>query len=398
MGLEVIGESAFFDCTSLDAIYLPPTLKKILQGAFAESSVRSIELPDSLETIGEGAFYGCYALQNFRIPPYTTKIVGGVFCACGCMISIEIPQGIQAINCYAFHLCHGLRNIAIPSSVNNIEKGILEECEDLQCLFPNQNGLLKALERRFDGLPIHRLCYYHSYHATAATLQSLKKGLESSTDVVKHQDCLGMTPLHILALSTKQRLELYQVLVRRYPHYLVTKDEWGDLPLHYACKVNAPLEIVQFLLEAHKQAFPNYKLDWKKAVEVSGTSIELLVPVANSIFGSRYCALGLQQWQLEITKMINSIPLDTWKRDNFIVQIQAKLLTYEMMEATSLVELALWKAKLDESAVPNQSDCEYIEDMSGDELTRRKNCRVSCGVESVIANVLPFLQSQRKFT
>jgi hypothetical protein len=89
VGLEVIGESAFFDSTSLDAIYLPPTLKKILPGAFAENGVRSIELPDSLETIGEGAFYECYALQNFRIPPYTTKIVDGVFCACGCMLSIS---------------------------------------------------------------------------------------------------------------------------------------------------------------------------------------------------------------------------------------------------------------------------------------------------------------------
>jgi hypothetical protein len=135
------------------------------------------------------------------------------------------PPRNSTINCYAFHLCHGLRNIAIPSSVNNIEKGILEECEDLRCLFPNQNGLLEVLERRYDGLPIHRLCYCHSYHATAATLQILKKGLESSTDVVKHQDCLGMTPLHILALSTKHRRRLYQVLVRRYPHYLVTRDE-----------------------------------------------------------------------------------------------------------------------------------------------------------------------------
>lgn len=48
------------------------------------------------------------------------------------------------------------------------------------------------------------------------------------------QDCLGMTPLHILTCSTVHSLELYQLMIDEYPENLIIKDEWGALPLLYA--------------------------------------------------------------------------------------------------------------------------------------------------------------------
>jgi hypothetical protein len=41
------------------------------------------------------------------------------------------------------------------------------------------------------------------------------------------QDCLGMTPLHILSCSTVQCLELYQLIIDKYPENLIVEDEWG---------------------------------------------------------------------------------------------------------------------------------------------------------------------------
>lgn len=41
-----------------------------------------------------------------------------------------------------------------------------------------------------------------------------KRSLRSKLDPIgSRQDCLGMTPLHILACSTVQNIELYQVLM-----------------------------------------------------------------------------------------------------------------------------------------------------------------------------------------
>ena len=45
------------------------------------------------------------------------------------------------------------------------------------------------------------------------------------------QDCLGMTPLHILACSTVQCLEQYQLMIDKYPANLIVEDAWGAVPL-----------------------------------------------------------------------------------------------------------------------------------------------------------------------
>jgi len=73
-----------------------------------------------------------------------------------------------------------------------------------------------------------------------------------------------MTPLHILACSTLQNIELYRVLVAKYPEALITEDSWGALPIQYAVWGGAPNEIVQFMAERYLSLYPNYELDWTK--------------------------------------------------------------------------------------------------------------------------------------
>ena len=79
-----------------------------------------------------------------------------------------------------------------------------------------------------------------------------------------------MTPLHILACSTLQNLELYRVLIQKYPGSLVTQDRWGALPLLYAVWGNAPSDIVQFLVQSYQSIFPNYQFNWTMMFETLG--------------------------------------------------------------------------------------------------------------------------------
>jgi hypothetical protein len=65
------------------------------------------------------------------------------------------------------------------------------------------------------------------------------------------QDCLGMTPLHILACSSVHDIELYRLIIENYPTNLITEDRWGALPLLYAFWGASPAEILQFLLESY---------------------------------------------------------------------------------------------------------------------------------------------------
>jgi hypothetical protein len=80
------------------------------------------------------------------------------------------------------------------------------------------------------------------------------------------QDCLGMTPLHILACSSVHNLEVYRVIVENYPANLVTEDRWGALPLLYAFWGAAPTEIILFLLESYKSLYPGFEFNWTMMV------------------------------------------------------------------------------------------------------------------------------------
>ena len=85
------------------------------------------------------------------------------------------------------------------------------------------------------------------------------------------QDCLGMTPLHVLASSTVQNIESYQVLIEKYPENLIVKDEWGTVPLFYAVWGNASSEIVQLLVEKYLSIYPDNELDnWTKMITTLG--------------------------------------------------------------------------------------------------------------------------------
>jgi hypothetical protein len=111
---------------------------------------------------------------------------------------------------------------------------------DLLQLFGSEARIIRELQHRFDRLPIHKLVYYQSYYQ--GVLQNViavmnMRSIQSRTlrsmlnPTGNHQDCLGMTPLHILACSSVHNLEVYRVMVEKYPTNLITEDRWGALPL-----------------------------------------------------------------------------------------------------------------------------------------------------------------------
>ena len=73
--------------------------------------------------------------------------------------------------------------------------------------------------------------YYKSYHDQMTTEEIMNTfiiGQNGELDPTGlRQDCLGMTPLHILACSTVPCLELFQLMVEKYPENLIVKESWG---------------------------------------------------------------------------------------------------------------------------------------------------------------------------
>jgi hypothetical protein len=132
----------------------------------------------------------------------------------------------------AFSYCRCLRNVAFPPDAVYGDNflggdGVVEWYEfDLNQLFGSIAEILRELKHRFDRLPIHSIVYYQSYnqgvlqHLIAAIniRSGQRQTLRSKLDPTgNEQDCLGMTPLHILACSSVHDLELYCVIVRIIP-------------------------------------------------------------------------------------------------------------------------------------------------------------------------------------
>ena len=402
-----------------------------------------------------------HSIKTMRIPPRVTKIDMGAFRDCEQLFSIELPENVTQIENYAFS-CTYVRNIVIPPKCNTSKYVfisipiLLEEASMGNAFFPfadSRNTAAKALEHRFDGLPIHKICYYHSYHPSEVVLKQHKKvtspncratrilkfikDFHKSVDAGCRQDCFRMTPLHILACSAKHDLEVYQVLIERYPENLITRDNWGDVPFLYALWGNAPVDVVrllaksyqtfypshtlewgkmvetmfdagaplfciQNLLNAQRRTFPNHHVDWQGVVsqlvknftnhfhlcspKIRTIKLESLSFLLKHSIHRRLELLGVEKWEDEINsdleKFVDKLPYASISVQRHIKTLYSKLSCYEHLKhATTLLELALWKSTLDKQT--------YTEGM--DDPMSRDQCRVNCGAQVILPNVLAFL-------
>ena len=446
-GLHEIGLEAFSRCNSLVSVNLPSTLKVIGEEAFEGCTrLNEVYMPDSIEIIRARAFKNCNVTQ-FRTPPLTV-LDFSIFEDNTCLVSLELAETVEQFKDSYAHFGPGhsnvlgaLRNIAFPLECE-VCSDILGNCTDLEGAFPDvgYDTMLSALKHRFDDLPIHKICYYQSYFDSELTLQSLKREINPWTTKPpgqlntsgKEQDCVGMTPLHILACSTKPTIAMYRFLIDKYPETLIMKDKSGDIPLLYALWCNAPTDIVDLLVESYKSFHPEYEFEWKgmlltlakrdvplfniqklmnKQYHISpdynynmqGIVLELAISDTEWAFQNgkythpetfkyllrvsirkRLDSLAVQSWHVELDGIIDGMSKVANRRDSDTEAVYNKLATYESMkEGTSVLELALWKAKIDESRNKKAR-------VDG-EVSYRDQCRVNNGADIVIRNVLPYL-------
>jgi hypothetical protein len=316
-GLVEIGEHSFGWCDqSITKINIPASLRRINDEAFNHSIRTPIRLHDGLESIGEYAFANCI-FTNFRVPSLITVIPKRILCNCRSTFSLELPHNVTFIDHHAFTDCYCLRNVAFPPNAD-LSNDIFGDEEDYNEMATNADifqlfgsfaEIIRELQHRFDRLPIHFIVYYQSYHH--GVLQNLiavinmrsgqRRTLRSKLDPTgNQQDCLGMTPLHILTCSSVHDLELYRVIVDNYPTNLITEDRWGALPLLYAFWGAAPSEIIQFLLESYQSHYPDHDFNWTIMVETIGKcdtpkeSIENLLHVKQMHFPDQPILISLQ--------------------------------------------------------------------------------------------------------
>jgi hypothetical protein len=311
-----------------------------------------------------------------------------------------------------------------------------EQC-DLYQLFGSIAEIKRALSHRFNGLLIHSIVYYQSYNQEV--LQNLIAAIKLDP-TGNQQDCLGMTPLHILTCSSVHNIELYRLIVEKYPTNLITEDRWGALPLLYAFWGAAPSEIIQLLLESYTSLYPDHVFNWTMMVKTMGRtdtpkeSIENLLCVKEMHFpeqpldwddlldefarpskvsfdgatnqkrlqflvmcgmSDRVEALTFKVWRDYIKSMVYTAYFEH-NRDNFVIlrRIRERVAHFEeqlpkLKEITAILELAFWKLRMND--IPPEETIHCQKKIKTDESSMRRQCRITCGADVVIRHVLPYL-------
>lgn len=117
--VEIVGTLFGNTSSTIRKVNLPETLKKIAPSAFLNcTNLSEINLPENLEYLGGNAFGGCKSLTSIELPKGITEILTNTFNGAG-LTSINLHEGITFIGKNAFSMCK-LPSIILPSSIESL--------------------------------------------------------------------------------------------------------------------------------------------------------------------------------------------------------------------------------------------------------------------------------------
>ena len=165
-----IGDRAFYGCTDITALTLPPTLTDI--GAYAFSMCTAlrgeITIGENIVSLGRSAFFGCGGIKVVHFNAEACQFMGGsrsstVFGNCRSLTTVtfgskvrripdyaftgmnllkmewNLPEGLEYIGDYAFAFCSSIYGtLTLPAATRRIGKYAFTQCHDIKSVvFPS---------------------------------------------------------------------------------------------------------------------------------------------------------------------------------------------------------------------------------------------------------------------
>lgn len=189
-----------FSNTKIESITIPACITEIQDASFADCSfLREIlfEAGSHLEVINgmnprpgyysyiSGAFCNCTALQSIIIPSSVKTIKGGAFYGCSSLVSLSFEKGSHleklegtlyspgdfTVACGAFECCTSLKKVSIPASVKEITSAAFNGCKSLSDISFEEDSQCTTISGHID-IEYYQDCY-GPFAETAITSLSL---------------------------------------------------------------------------------------------------------------------------------------------------------------------------------------------------------------------------------
>ena len=179
-----IADYAFIQCYNITEIVIPNSVTELGEGAFTESSIKTLNIPDSVISIGDfladdcfsltsvsfgsgltelayRVFSGCVSLNNVTFSensnlkafsirtfvnaaftsfdvPEGVEDLGNPFISCEKLVSVTLPSTLKTMG-QAFYNCSSLKNVTIPEAIEYIYDAAFYSCESLETLVIPEN-------------------------------------------------------------------------------------------------------------------------------------------------------------------------------------------------------------------------------------------------------------------
>lgn len=130
--VAALASYAFSDCENLGRVTVPRTVTTIGHGAFWNSGLTEVVIPDSVVEIEDLAFKSCVNLTSIKLPKDLTVIGDDMFSGCEALEGVTLPDGLTDIGTNAFSNCKRLKDITLPDSVAHIETSAFWNCYEIK--------------------------------------------------------------------------------------------------------------------------------------------------------------------------------------------------------------------------------------------------------------------------
>eukprot|EP00986_Skeletonema_menzelii_P020361 scaffold30961_cov217-Skeletonema_menzelii.AAC.3 len=299
-------------------------------------------------------------VTHVRIDKSVDEIEKNAFRYCEHLVQVDTHDGIRKVGAMAFLHCRSLRRINLKSA-DEIGSGAFYRCENLESV---------EFGDRLETIGTYAFRGCSLTHLKLPSIITIRKdAFFDCTRLADIELSERLETIEAVAFLNCERLQRIAIPLKR--GLLVSDDDAEQYTQFINCKQLAAVDLVGGI---HKTVSSLHMDSWRTEMIAEINRINQVLPTIPASPADEKTDEIIQWMELVIDK------IDHYKAEH----------CRYVKEGITLLELALWKAKLDEK---EESSVERkTKKVKVDAESARKERRITCGASIVIKNVLPFLQ------